>query len=160
MATKHKEYEFTTINHQTGEVVVDKVMKSYKVDSEPSFVKMYVDDVAKLNKLGKTASSLLFSMVKRVGYDSVIALSVHVKREIAIEMGIKSVQTVDNTIGELIHNEVLKRVCQGTYMLNPHYFAKGSWKDVKELRGGYIQMKITYNEEGRKVESTMGESHG
>ena len=157
MAYKHKEYESTTVDRQSGEIIIDKTVKSYKVNAEPSFVKMYVDDVAKLNRLGKTASSLLFSMVKRVGYDSVIALSLHVKREMALEMGIKSVQTIDNTIGELISNEVMTRMCQGTYMLNPNYFAKGSWKDVRELRNGYIEMKITYNEDGRKVESSMGE---
>ena len=156
MGTKYKETRTESIDRETGEVEVTSRVQTFKSVSEPSFVKMYVDDVSNLNKLSNTAKNLLLSLVRRLGYDSVITLHKQAKQEICREMGIKATQTIENKLSELLKSGIIKRVCRGSFMLNPDYFAKGQWNDVNKLRDAYkLTMTVTYDNHGKKVESNL-----
>lgn len=153
--THHKE-EVTRYDPDTGEVSVSTRTQVFKAVAEPSFVKMYIDDISKLSNIGSTATKLLFAMVKRVGYDSVITLAPYIKKEMCKEMGIKSAQTVENALGELKKNKLITNIGRGTFMLNPEFFARGQWNEIEKLRDAFkIELKITYDSEGRRVESNL-----
>jgi len=153
MAVKHKETRRESVDRTTGEVSVTTNIQTFKSSSEPAFVKLYIDDICALNGLSRACNNLLRSLIKRVGYDSVIMLHKMAKQDICKETGIKHIQTIDNRMGDLIKSGIVKRLCRGTFMLNPEYFAKGQWRDVAKLRKEYeIQMHVTYNrQEGRKI---------
>lgn len=156
MGIKHKETIHERIDRSSGEQTITTHIQTFKSASEPSFVKMYIDDIAKLNDLGRTSQRLLFALVKRIGYDSWIHVNKKTNREIAIEIGIKSVQTIYNELRKLVNADVLRKEdgSRGSYMLNPEYFAKGEWKNIRQLRKDYkLILKITYDKDGRKVET-------
>lgn len=45
------------------------------------------------------------------------------------------------------------------YLLNPHYFAKGSWYEVQKQRIDFINMSIKFSDKGEEilVETVMKE---
>ena len=158
MTHKYKAHikEEQTITNHDGELVTTTKTQAFRAVAEPSFVKMYVDDVSRLSNLGSTANKLLFALVKRVGYDSVITLAPYIKMEICREMGIKSAQTVENALGELKKNDVITNIGRGTFMLNPNFFAKGQWREIENLRESFrIELKITYDNHGKRIESNI-----
>ena len=153
---RHGDIITEIVDKDTGELLVTRKTKHFRSIPEPSFIKMYIEDVSKLNSLSNTAKNLLFSMVNRVGYDSVITLHLQAKREMCSEMGIKSTQTIENTLKHLVDAGMIKRVCRGSYMLNPEYFAKGQWSDIKKIREAYqVVLTVTYDKHGKKIESNI-----
>jgi len=155
MSVKHKEIRTEIIDRITGEVISEKRTATFKTVSEPKFVKMYIDDIASMMNLNATATKLLVSLATRIGYDSIITLSPFVKRQIAKEMNIKNVQTIDNNISILISHGAMMRKGRGTFMLNPDYFAKGKWQDITRLKDAYIQLIITYSDNKKTVKSNV-----
>ena len=145
------------INRETGEVKVSSKTTRAKQPTEPSFVKMYIDDISNLNSLSHAQSKVLMSLAKRADYDNEVVVTVRLQREIMSEANIKSLQTVRNCINELKKVNIIASVDRGIYMLNPSYFAKGKWKDMAGKRDKYVKISITYTDEGRTVESIIGD---
>ena len=147
--------ETTTIDHGTGEIKVTSRNITKKIPAEPSFVKMYIEDIVLLNSVPSGAANLLRSLLKRVNYDNEIMVLPKVKRDIANEMGIKNVQTVDNYLGKLKDKGIVLSIDRGVYMLNPNYFAKGKWADVRKIRDKYLKLVISYEGGERKINGEL-----
>ncbi len=130
----------------TGEVLETSVTQTVKVAQEPSFVKLYVKDMCKLNDIPKTANSVLNALLELCNYDNEIVLNSHIKQKICDKIGIK-MQGLNNSITKLNNSNFIDRIGRGTYKLNPHFFGKGKWQDIREL-----QVTWDYSSEGRKLE--------
>ena len=128
--------EIKSVNHETGEIVMEVSKQTFKVEKEPSFVKLYLDDIAKLYDLPKGGNSILFSMVKIMGYDGYVVINKYVKKQIAKESGV-SVSHVSNSFTKLIASNLLTRIATGIYQINPKIIAKGLWSDVRKNRIEY-----------------------
>ncbi len=155
MSYKHKEIRTEVVDLATGEVVSEKKVQTFNSQSEPAFVKMYIDDIASMMKLNATATKLLTCLATRIGYDSIITLSPFIKRQIAQDMNIKNTQTVDNNISLLISHGAMMRKGRSTFMLNPDYFARGKWQDISRLKNAYIELTVIYSNGIKKTTATV-----
>ena len=45
----------------------------------------------------------------------------------------------------------MRRVGTGAYVLNPHLFAKGAWRDIKKLRVEWLELNIQYTRDGKRI---------
>ena len=117
--------------------ITDTDSGDYKKAKEPKFVKMYVDHICDINNTPSGVKSVLYCMVKRMQYDSCVAIRPKILEAIANECNINGknkIQQVRNKISHLVKIKFLKKVDTGTYAVNPFYFAKGEWADVARHR--------------------------
>ncbi|MGK0254749.1 MAG: hypothetical protein ACI9OE_002257 [Mariniflexile sp.] len=111
----------------------DKIFKFVK-DSEPSYIKFYLQDTAKFNDLSKGAFKLLRELFKYIGYNhNRIYLNSTIRQSIADELNIKE-QTLNNGLNELKNHQLLIHLDKNVYMGNTLYFGKGEWAKLKKHR--------------------------
>jgi len=139
-----------TIDNGTGEVSKTKSVSVLRVDQEPAFVKMYIEDIIRLSNLNNITKNLLISLTKRIDYENKIKILPNDKREIAAEIGTKHIQTVANSLSMLVKAGIIVRTDRGGYMLSPNYFAKGKWVDIKDSRVKYTELTIQYSKTGKR----------
>ena len=123
MATKIIE-----IDTETGETAEHR---------EPKYVKLYLKHICDLNNTPAGSRSVLFSMVKRMQYDGVVAVRPKILEAIANECGLKGktkIQQVRNKLTKLTQDKFLSKVDTGTYAVNPWYFGRGEWRKILEDR--------------------------
>jgi hypothetical protein len=125
--------------------ITQREVSSKKIPAEPNFIKLYLQDICKLNDLPKTSSKLLNELLKYSNYENLILLPAGIKKEIAKKLD-TTVATLDNALSKLTKKEVLKREGTGMYRLNPFLFGKGSWANVSEIRVNW-----SYGKEGRRL---------
>ncbi|HGJ5862634.1 MAG TPA: replication/maintenance protein RepL [Arsenophonus nasoniae] len=143
----------------TGKAIVSKTSNVYRLPKEPSYIKLYVDDLINLFGLPKGESRILFELVKRMNYQGEIVINATIKRDICKDLGIggkKPEQIVSNSIYRFLKADLLIRKGTGVYIANPHLFAKGEWRDIYDLRKSYIEMKIKYSRKGREMQTRIG----
>jgi|SaaInlStandDraft_4_1057021.scaffolds.fasta_scaffold20456_1 hypothetical protein len=148
--------ESCSTNHETGEIQSSESCTTIQIPQEPPFVKLYLDDIVRLNDLPKSSSKVLRGMIKYMSYNSDIVINAGLKRIIAKEIGIKE-QSISNAITGFIKKDIMTRVETGIYMLNPELFAKGSWTDVRKLRNKYVELRITYKDGKREMHSVISD---
>ena len=142
------------VNHETGEVKETTTTSSYKAESEPNYIKLYLADISYLNQLPKGTDAIIFELLKYINYEQQIVINAHLKRNIAEKIN-RSVDLINKSITNLTKRDVLIRVGRGTYEINSYIFGKGSWKDILKHRQS-LEIKISYSkEEGRTIETTM-----
>lgn len=143
----------TTIKQQIVSQRVDEhgvVKEEYTtttltLEREPDYVKLYIKDVLRLTDIPNSGNSILFCILKRMSYNSEIALFAPVKKGIALELGI-SEPTVSKAIELFANRSILLRIDRGLYVVNPFFFGRGKWEDIKKVR-----ISIVYSENGRMI---------
>lgn len=135
------------LEYKEGELIESEVV--YKQGIEPPFVKLYLDCISVLRNYPKSINPILFELLKYMSYASiedesdeggqVIYTNAHLKRKIAEHCGV-SLKRVDQALGNLVSSGCIRRVAKATYQVNPSYFGKGYWKDIKAIRA-----KINFN---------------
>jgi len=140
----------TFLDYKTGEINQEINSQTIKLPKEPPFIKLYLEDLVKLNNLPKSNSSVLYELIKLVNYNGEINLSPFSKERIIKKLKIKNPKSLDNSIQQLVKTDIMKRIGRGSFLLNPSLFAKGSWNDIRRLREKYIELKIIYNSNGKK----------
>lgn len=139
-----------SVDHTTGEIQHKTTENVSYMPTEPPYVKVYLDDIAKLYGLPKASSSLLHCLLRKMDYDGIITLVAASKKRIAEELGVKQ-QTVANNIQALLKADILKRSGRGEFMFNPNLFAKGEWKNIYKQRNKYVEMSIVYSPDGERI---------
>lgn len=143
------------VNHETGEIVRATTENVAYMPAEPPYVKLYLDDVARLYGLPKAGSDLLHSLLRKMDYDGIITLVSSSKKRIADDIGVKT-QTIDNNIQALLKADILRRAGRGEFMFNPNLFAKGDWKNIYKQKGKYVELTVTYSNDGsRKIKGEL-----
>jgi len=139
----------TTINELTGETVEREQIAQFKAEVEPSYIKLYIEDIAYFYKLD-ISSDLMYALLKYVNYSQEIVINKAIKERIAKELN-KSLSFVNNNLTKLVNNEVLIRVNTGLYCLNTFLFGKGPWKDIMKHRRS-LKLNVFYSaESGRRI---------
>jgi len=144
MAKRNKDIlyklEEQTVNTTTGEVVEVNSYKKTRVQSEPEFAKMYLQDIMYLTNLpikeGTTTArlALLFELVNKMEYKTnEIGISTGERRKIAAKLNLQD-STIKKYILDFEKAKILIKEDIGLYTLNPFFFGKGEWKDIYELR--------------------------
>lgn len=136
-------------NFETKEKITE--VNQFKVPSEPSFVKMYLTDLAVLHGISKKGHAVLAHALKLLDYDGEIVLPAAKREKIA-----KSIESTDRTVKNqltiLVNKEILKRKSQMIYFPNPNIFAKGEWKNINKLRDEF-QLTINYKNGKRTLKA-------
>ncbi len=149
----HNEVEFS----EDGSIKKSKQNFSMKYESEPNYVKLYLNTVLYISDLPKGYNSILLAFLDHMSYarrdnnngGQLIYINSAMKKGIASELNI-SVARINQALTDLVKGEVFYRVDRGTYQVNPHLFGRGDWQDIKEIR-----MEITFNAEGKTVMSEV-----
>jgi len=150
--------ETQTINEETGEIKTLETTRTKMVPKEPSYIKMYLDDLGKLFDLPKGPRELLYVLVQRMDYDGFISITASAKDRLCEKLSIQK-QTFANYLNTLSKSSILRNVGRGEYEVNPHLFAKGEWKDIAKRRQAF-SLTITYSPEGRRTLRTESSSQG
>lgn len=144
---------------KNGESVSKRINKTLSWGAEPSYIKLYLQDVLYLSDMPKKHSKILYTLLKRASYagekDGMqVCLSSGLKRMILKELGMKNVGSIDNALSDLVKGKVLYRLETGVYQFNPYLFGKGDWQDIERLR-----MEINYDDIKGRTFKTVCEYH-
>jgi len=142
-----------TYDTNTGEKTTLNVnVSSFMVDKEPEFIKLYIQDIGKLNAINGKANDVLLAFISKMGYNNIIPTYKPIKEFVARDLGI-SLHTVEAAIKKFKKKGLFIPVARGLYIADPELFARGSWKDIKQLR-----VIIEYNKDGsKKIKSNLTE---
>ena len=135
-----------------GEVIEEVKNQVAYIEREPDYVKLYISDILRLQDIPKSGNDILLAVIKRMTYNNDIAMFAPVKREIASELGIKEV-TVSKAIELFTNKSILLRKDRGLYLINPFFFGRGKWEEIRKVR-----LQVIYSEEGRMILKTEFET--
>jgi hypothetical protein len=143
---------FRTISERinvNGEVSNKETVTKLKVPREPEFIKLYLKGLLALEHIPTGLNRILYEILKRMGYDNLIVINAGVKRLFEKQLNC-SVHTVNKAIHQFTKSEILIRKDTGIYLINPHIFGKGEWKNIEAIRA-----TITYTAEGRSFHTEI-----
>jgi hypothetical protein len=145
--------EITQID-QDGVVIqthTENIFKLYTA-SEPHYIKHYQQCFESINALKNRTEEILQEILLYTTYNkNTIYLNQQIKVDICNKLGL-AYQTMTNALTELKQSQILLYVDTGLYIVNPYYFGKGEWKELRKIRE---KIKITvYSKDinGRKIE--------
>lgn len=149
----------TVVIDENGEFVSKRTNKTLSWGAEPSYIKLYLQDILYLSDMPKKHSKILYALLKRASYagekDGMqVCLSSGLKRMIIKELGMKNIGSIDNALSDLVKGKVLYRLETGVYQFNPYLFGKGDWQDIERLR-----MEINYDDIQGRTFKTVCEYH-
>lgn len=140
----------TIIDHQTGEIIQTEHNQKSFVEREPDYVKLYLEDIARLKDLPPSASSLMTLIIKSMGYNNLFFAFKPLKEMFCEELKMP-LNTLNKQIERLKNTGILLPIPnkRGCYLVDPNLFARGKWEDIKQLR-----LIIDYNIDGTKTLSS------
>jgi len=139
-------------NKETGEITETSTTKTFQAESEPNYIKLYIEDISYLNKLPKGMDSLIYELIKYINYQNEIILNSHIKKKIAERIG-KGERHINNSITKLVKHEILIRIDRGVYQINSYIFGKGSWKDIIKHRKS-LKLEVFYEYQKERIINT------
>ncbi|MEO3682298.1 replication/maintenance protein RepL [Shewanella vesiculosa] len=125
-----------TITNENGDVVENSIENIFKVVkvSEPAYVKHYIQDLDFIYSLPKGTIRVLSALFPLVVFNkNTFNLNASLKRQICKKLDIKFA-SLDNSLSNLCKNRFILRIDTGFYLLNPYYFGKGDWQQMKLIR--------------------------
>ena len=135
-----------TIIDENGEFKGKRLNKTLSWGAEPSYIKLYLQDILYISDMPKKYDSVLFQLLKRASYAGndngmQVSISAGTKRIIQKELGFKNVGSINNAITDLVKGKIMYRIETGVYQFNPWLFGKGDWQDISRLR-----LEINYDD--------------
>ncbi|HGJ5878884.1 MAG TPA: replication/maintenance protein RepL, partial [Arsenophonus nasoniae] len=109
--------EKSIVDAESGEVKHLESINTIRLPEEPPYVKLYLDDLVRINDLPNSTSKILYQFVRKMNYDGQIILNAAVKRMIGSLINVK-VQSISNAITSLIKKDIMQRLDTGIYVLN------------------------------------------
>lgn len=114
--------------------------------SESSFIKTYLESCQVFLSIKSGTLKILFEIFSLVQYNTnQVDLNASIKSDIAKKLGFKE-QTIRNAISELSKHQILIRISNNRFILNPFYFAKGEWRSIKKIREN---LTVDFSPEGK-----------
>ena len=129
------------INKNTGEIEEFQVLNFQ--DRDFNFHKIWLEHIINsLNIIGNQKLKLTFWIIDNLDQNNKLSLTY---RQISQKSEI-GYQTVTTTMKSLIESNFLKRINQGTYIINPEFIFKGSHKSRINILYQYDQIAPNENE--------------
>ena len=147
----------TLVMNDQGEMVSKKANKVLSWGAEPSYIKLYLQDILYLSDMPTKHSAILYELLKRSPYagdkDGMqVIVNASLKRRIKETLGFKNMSSVNNAITDFVKGKILYRVDVGMYNFNPFLFGKGDWQDISRLR-----LEVNYDDIKGKTFKTVCE---
>ena len=135
------------IEREDGRIIGRTYHNTFTISSEEDYVKIYHTGLFYMRDMPMDCMRLLVFLLPYVRYAEppgsnteeyglTCTLDPHLKKQIAQAMGCK-VATISNLLTELVCGEVLIRIYNTVYRMNPYYFGRGAVKDMGEMRALY-----------------------
>lgn len=124
------------VNDRTGEVTGLTTVYASSPQSEPPYVKVYLDGAPGLRTIPLYCWPVLVWLMRLMPYansDPSFEFGTPMRQRAADELKI-SASRVNHAVSDLVKCGAVLRVDKGLYQFNPHFFARGEWKDIKKLR--------------------------
>lgn len=151
----------TLVMNEQGEMVSKRANRVLSWGDEPSYIKLYLQDIMYLSDMPKQYVAVTEALLKRVSYAGdtdgmCVTLVPHIKKRICEELKWKNMKSLDNALMKLVEGKILYRVARSVYQFNPYLFGKGDWQDISRLRldiqyddikGRTFQANISYAED-------------
>ena len=141
--------EKTVVDLQTGEAVSQETTTTFKVSSEPDFVKVYVEPLADLVKLKGHHLMLLFQLARKLTYEGVVYLTPGGRIRIGEAIGIQP-QTFRNYLNDLLEFDVIRRTGHSEFMVNPTIIARGQYQEIEARQQTYYKIERVKTKKGRE----------
>lgn len=127
------------ITDASGNVISKSENRVTNWGNEPSYIKLYVEDILYLQDLPKQYTGVIMALLKRLSFAGeelgmCVVLQTRIKQAICEELGYQKVTSLNNALNKLVMGGILYRVDRGIYRFNPYLFGKGDWQDVAKLR--------------------------
>lgn len=127
---------------QEGEVVQSKTV--YKTQTEPEYVKLYIDCILTVKGLRKGLNPIFLAFLPYMSYadingqggGQVIFVNKAMKDIIAKSLNL-GIDSINKALSEFTKAGIFKRLTVGTYQVNPNIVGKGEWKDIKNIRATF-----------------------
>jgi len=143
------------INFSTGEIKTEENINIVRIPKEPPYVKMYIDDIAKILELTSGCRSLLYCSIKKMDYEGIITLTKSSRDRLAEQVGVKET-AIRNQITQLCQKGILRRIGTGEFEANPNLFARGDWSDIHKRRKDF-KLTISYENEIRSLKGSSAD---
>lgn len=117
-----------------------QIQEKYIPREEPDFIKLYLDHVLVHTDLSVKLSPILVEVCQLANYADdkqggmMVFLNSYTKEQIRKNLNYTSIKMVEKSITSLVKSKILIRKGRGAYLLNPYYFGKGHWTDIKKIR--------------------------
>ena len=141
-----------SIDSSTGELDRYEEESVARFNSEPPYVKMYLDDICALVSVPNSLRNVLVLCLRKLDYEGYITLSTRYRKQMCAELGIKD-PTLRNKLYGLSKKGFIFSVGGGEFKANPNLFARGEWKNIIEQRKAF-EMIIKYSPDGDKTITT------
>ncbi|MGL4873260.1 MAG: replication/maintenance protein RepL [Clostridium sp.] len=139
------------IDAATGEILNTKTTSSFVTNSEPDYVKVYLNTMCAFNGLSTSISPVLFEFCKHMSWANdkqVLRVDKFIKEEVARAVNL-SVDRINQILREICKSGIfIKEInYRGVYRVNPYFIARGDWSTIKDLRGdfNFTNGKFTIN---------------
>lgn len=134
----------------TGEVVREESEVMLPKESEPEYIKLYLDCVCTFKGLNKALSPILIAFCSYMTWaDSkhekqVIFMNSYTKEQVGNDVGV-TVDRVNQALRDITKADIFRKIQgkRGVYEVNPYIIARGKWSDIKNLRANFDFMKGT-----------------
>lgn len=144
MKNKVTKTEVYTVTSDNGEVIEEHNHQTFMVEREPYYVKLYIEDIGRLNGISTTQNKILLAFIRSMGYSNVIPVYKPIKMMIAKDLNV-SLNTINMAVSDFKKKGLFIQIARGMYIADPNLFGKGKWSDIKSLR-----LSIEYKEDGTK----------
>lgn len=131
--------QVTTQINENGEVIQETIIQTNVcINSEPNFIKLYLNTILATNDLNMVLTPLLLEILNICTYANntdgqIFHFTKYEKEKIA-----KKLNTTENYLKQQILKlqkaGIVKNIARGVYAVNPFYFGKGEWKDIKNAQ--------------------------
>ena len=138
--------EESIVNQETGEVTSSATRKTQHIrySKEPSYIKLYLDHLSRFKGGQLSLNPILSEMLKSASYADrhgadggmILYLNKPLKSDIAKRCGV-SLGRVDQAVTEFVKKGYMRRIELGKYQFNAHYFGKGEWADIENIRATF-----------------------
>lgn len=139
-----------TVDTATGEIKQIEEFQEFSVQSEPAFVKLYLENIKMLYNLTVSNHKILNELLKICNYGGEIILNSSVKKRICESLQ-TTIGTFDNSLLNLKQHDIIRQQVRGIYFVNPELFGKGPWSSVYQDRAKYKKIKMTIEFSGNKT---------
>ena len=133
-------------NGETVSTELKYTTKLRRTESEPPYVKMYLERLGDLKKLNGKECSIMREILYMMSYKTNTLYIINHTRKIIADNCDTTDGVVKKSLTKFIKQGIMTRISTGTYSVNPNYFGKGSWNDIKKLR-----LTLEFSEDGETM---------
>lgn len=135
------------VDSETGEIIAHeqtteiRSIINKKVSNEPDYIKIYkyVNTLFAYKGIKQSLTPFIIEISYHMTYANegqIVNLNRVTKKIIADNLGV-TIKRVDQVISELKKYDILRKIQNGVYSVNPYIVSRGGWGDVKKLQAHF-----------------------